>query len=166
MHRLFVSLALPAAVVVVAACTASRSPERPSPANYTKNLGSASAHDLAQKTRQLLQRYQYEIEVEETASPNYYLLRTRWHGRYPLQDELKRGVVAAMTRITVRGRTRRRAAGGSPGLMVAVFSAENMIRLADSLAWQHGIMTPMFEQYVEEIAERLKTELEQGIRVF
>ena len=165
MPRLFVSLMRATAVVVIVGCAAS-SGGGPAPQTYSKDLGAVTAHDLSRWTLDILQRYQFEMERTRTNSPSYALFVTRWRGRYPLQDELDVGVVEARTQITVRGRVRRPAAGGMPALMVAVFSAENMVRMADSLEWRRGFMSPMFREYIEEIADRLKTELQSGVRVF
>ena len=165
MPRLLVSLMLPTAVGVIVGCAAA-SGGGPPRQTYSKDLGSVTAHDLSRWTLDILQRYQFEMEQTQTNSPSFALFVTRWRGRYPLQDELDVGVVEARTRITIRGRVRRPATGGASALMVAVFSAENMVRMGDSLEWRRGFMSPMFREYIEEIADRLKTELQSRVRVF
>ncbi len=164
MRLLLVSIALPVTIFVIAGCTTS-SGDAPSPAMYTKDLGSATAAELGRETPLILARYQYQIE-RVTSTKSFRTIETRWHGRYPLQDELDSGVVEARTRITVNARSRRRAAGGSSDMMVVQLTAENMVRMVDSLEWRHGFMTPMFRKYIEEIADRLKTEFQTGVRVF
>lgn len=135
------------------------------PTTYTQTLGTVTATDLVREARDFLLRSQYEIEREETSQIDYILFLTRWRSRRPFQDEIDSGVVEARTRLTISGRVRKPPAGGSPALLVGTFSAENLVRFADSDEWRVGAITPMVREYLDEMVRRLRLELEQGIRI-
>ncbi len=159
MKRRLVRLVLPLACVSAAACASGAGPMF-----FQTNLGLATPYDVTRMAQKILNQYQYEIEIQE-ANLNNTTIQTRWHGRYPLDDEIDQGVVEAMTRIRITGRPRVRR--GSPSEAHNIrFTAENMVRFADSNEWERGFMTPGFREYIEEIANELRTELQTGVRVF
>lgn len=131
--------------------------------SFQRDLGTAALTDVQRQVPRVLNRHQYEIERDD-ASPSLLTIQTRWNARYPLQDEIERGVVQARTRLTLSARSRLRT-GGAADVRVVALLAENMVLLADSTEWSRGFTTPMFEEYLDRIAEELRTELRAGIRV-
>ena len=167
MHRLRLVFALCAAASIAASgCAAASSGDDSNFTTYRKDLGKATPGTLARETRHiLLDRYAFQLETSDS-STTQQVYRTRWLGRYPFEDEQRSGVVEAMTRITVSGRARGAGGIGATGVRIVELVAENMVRIGDDPTWQHGVMTPMFRRYIDDIAQRLKTELDEGVRVF
>jgi hypothetical protein len=157
-------LALPAALLAIVGCAAAGAGGGAGGSNYYRTLGQATPGDLARKVRMIVvNKYHYQMEREDS-SRTQQLYQTLWYGRYPFQDEIDSGVVAAETRITVRGRARGAGGVGVISTRVVEFTAENRVRIGDTGEWRLGFMTPMYHEYIDEIAQRLKTELEQSIR--
>ena len=132
-------------------------------ARFQRDLGTATLRDVERQVPRVLNRHQYEIERSDE-SPSLLTIETRWNPRYPFPDELERGVVQARTRLTLTARARART-GGAADIRVVELLAENMVQIGDSATWQAEFMTPMFAQYLDGIAEELRTELQTGIRV-
>lgn len=149
-------------VLALAGCALAGSAHRQ--LTYRKALPNATANDLVEKTRLVLDRNGFLLERAEQST--YVFVETRWLGRYPFQDEIDAGVVEAMTRISVRGRPRGRMSPGTVNLQISELTAENMVRLEGSLEWERGFFTPMFKAYIDEIVDDLSTELQRGVRVF
>lgn len=163
--RRYLLFMLPPAALVWVACSVFAS-RGAAPMTYQLRAGAGTPRDIVVKSRQVLvERRGYQIERIETAGA-ILAIETRWKGRYPMKDEIDRGVVEAMTRFTLTARARQRQTGGLTDLRTVQLSADNMVLLADSLDWVRGFMTAMFKAYVEEIARELKTELETGVRTF
>lgn len=133
-------------------------------ASYKKSLGTAALTDIVRQVPKIFNRHQYEIERADS-SPSYMTIQTRWNGRYPLQDEIDSGVTEAATRLIVTARARART-GGTADVRVVELLAENRVLIGDSTQRRYGFMTPMFREYVDRIAEELKTELLTGVRVY
>ena len=129
-----------------------------------RELGTAALTDVQRQVPRVLNRHQYEI-ARDDASPSLLTIQTRWNARYPLEDEMSRGVVQARTRLTLTARSRLRT-GGAADVRVVELLAENMVLLADSTEWRQGFTTPMFQAYLDRIADELRTELRAGIRVY
>ena len=132
---------------------------------FRETVGNATAIDVERKTRQVLERYHYELVRTETTRYSMYF-ETHWRQRAPFEDEEALGISAARSRIIVRGRSRTRGAGGTTGLMVVEFTMENLVLDEDSGQWRQVVVTNMFRAYAKEIANRLKDEFTSGIRVF
>lgn len=132
---------------------------------YQKRVGQATRGDLAKKTRLIFDRYQFRM-AREDSSVSQQFLQSRWEGRFPLQDELDSGVVEVQTRLTVRARARGAGSRGVADTRIVQLTIENMVRMAADVTWKRGFMTPMFLAYADRIAEDLKTELIQGVRIF
>jgi hypothetical protein len=135
------------------------------PSSYRTDAGRATLYDISRRTDEWLNRNQYVIE-RRSSSPAQLTIQTQWKSRYPFDDEIKAGVVEAQTRLRINARATRRAAAGSADLRLVQVSAENMVRMADSLNWRHGYMTPMFKAYVDEVVYELRSLLQTGVRVF
>jgi len=133
------------------------------PTSYKQSVGTAGLIDIQNKVPKILSRYQYEVERQDE-SPALLAIYTRWNGRYPLEDEIAQGVTEAMTRLILTARARART-GGTADVRVVELTAENRVRQRDSTEWR-GLMTPMFKDYVDKLADELKTELLTGIRVY
>lgn len=131
--------------------------------SFRRDLGTATLTDVQRHVPRVLNRHQYEIERDD-ASPTLLTIQTRWNARYPLQDEIDRGVVEARTRLMLTARSRFRT-GSAADVRVVELRAENMVLMGDSTAWSHGFTTPMFVAYLDRIADELRTELQAGIRV-
>lgn len=133
------------------------------PASYKKALGTAGLIDIQNRVPKVLSRYQYEVERQDE-SPALLVIYTRWNGRYPLEDEIARGVTEAMTRLVLTARARART-GGTADVRVVELTVENRVLLRDSTEWR-GLMTPMFKDYADKLADEFKTELLTGVRVY
>lgn len=161
MHPAPTVLALSAVILMGAACAA-----RGGPTTYRVTAGSGTPHDIVRYASRILSRYQFEIERADTSAMQL-IIETRWRSRYPLQDEIDAGVEQARTRLTLEARSRRRGVGG-PGsdIRQVTITVENMVRLADTVEWVRGFMTPMFRAYIDQLADELETDLHSGVRVF
>ena len=164
MRGLLLSLSLSAGILVAFGC-ASASSGGGGGTSYRKDLGTVTAHDFSRYTRLILQRYNYEMEQEDS-STNYQQFKTRWDYRNPHQDEIELGVVEIRTQLTVRARSRGAGGAGSAGLQTAELIAQNMARVQGSTEWVLTVMSPMFKEYIDEIAGELKTKFSSGIRVY
>ncbi len=162
--RCFISrLILPAAVLAVFGCAASGGGSNLQ--SYRDQLGGATPGDLARKTRPIFERFQFEVEREDS-STTYQAYETRWKNRTPFEDELARGATSARTRLFVRGRARGGGSRGAADVRMVEFTAENMVMLGQATEWTVGFITPNFTEYAKEIGDELRTELQAGIRVY
>lgn len=132
---------------------------------YSTDVGTATEFDFYQKTRRILDRYQYEIIRHEESADMLYL-ETRWKDRYPFQDEQEIQVVQAMTRVIVQARPRTRGGMSTSRIYKVNFIAENMVLFANNDAWVHIPLTLMCREYLGKFAEDLRTEFRIGIRKF
>ena len=153
-----------AATVMLLGCAASSGGGGPEPATYKQSLGTAALGDVETKVPKVLNQHQYQIERQD-GSPSLLTIQSRWNGRYPLEDEIARGVTEAMTRLIITARARARA-GGTADVRVLDLVAENRVLMADSAQWTEAFMTPMFREYLDKLVAELKTELLTGIRVY
>ncbi len=153
---LFVSLHL-------CGCASSRSEDEVA-ARYTANLGTATLYDFSLKTRQILDRYQFQVvRYESTTDLTHF--ETGWKPRFPFSDEIERGIEEARTRIFIQASPRGRSAGASD-LSVVRMEAENQVRLRGSQEWHHAPMSKMLREYLREFSDDLATELRTGLRRF
>ena len=157
-------LTLPVMVVTAFGCAAS-SGGSSGATTYRKDLGTATPHDFALHTQQMLDREHYEIEQADS-SANYQNFKTRWRQRYPYDDEVALGVVEIQTQLTLRARSRGAGGGGTADLRGAELIAQNMARLSSSDEFVLTVYTATFQDYIDVIARDLKTEFSTGIRVF
>ena len=132
---------------------------------YAIQAGSGTPHDIVRFTSRILDRHQFEIQRADT-SPAYVVIETNWRGRYPLADEIRLGVVEAMTRLTIQARSRTRSPAPGQDVRTVEIRAENMVRMADSLSWIRGYVTPMFKEYIDALGDEIKLELNTGVRRF
>ena len=166
MRKCLLGLILPVAALVAVGCASGSAGGGTGASSYRKDLGTVTPRDFSYHTRRILERYHYEFEQEDS-SASYQNFKTRWYQRYPLEDEIALGVVEIQTQLTVRARARGTGgAGGSADLRASELIAENMARMSDSSAWVMTVITPLFKEYIDEIAQELKTEFSTGMRVF
>ncbi len=158
--RRFIHVVAMAVTLGSMGCAASGS-GGPGANTYQHGLGLATANDLNREARFVLERRGFEIE-EESQSGEYISFVTGWTGRYPLPDEIERGIEQGMSRISIRARASRR----RPGLYSVEFMAETRVRLAEDLSWRRDIMTDGLRDYFKEIATELETEFRQSVRIF
>ena len=154
-------LLVPALALFVVGCASGGG----GPISLREQIGLATPGDLAQRTREVFERFQYELERADS-SVTYQTYSTLWRGRYPFQDELDSGVVEVQTRLVVTGRARGGGSAGAANVRVVELRAENRVRIGEGTEWLLEVMTPMFRDYIDEIAEELKTRLTQGVRVY
>ncbi len=136
------------------------------PETYRERLGQATPYDFARYTRQIMERYHFEIERSDSTE-SQHVIRTRWQHRYPFEDEQAVGAVDAMTRFIIQARSRGGVgAAGASNLSVVEFVAENQLLMGDPEAWRRDILTAQYRDYLREITQALKTEFSTGIRVY
>jgi hypothetical protein len=156
MRRLFGPLFL----LALAACASSGGAG--ASADVTQQVGTAPRADANAKSRAILQRHQYVVQREEGTSgreTNMYL-ETQWRPRVPFDDERALGAEAAETRLIVRARPRVR----DGDVYTVAMTVENRLRMADG-SWVSPPATSEFTAYARNIADDLRRELVQGIRV-
>jgi len=164
MRGILLGVALPVVAAMALGCAASAGGGSGA-TTYRKDLGNVTPYDFSRHTQRILGRYHFEFEQMDSTE-NYQLFKTRWLQRYPLDDEITMGVVEIQTQLTLRARTRGGGAAGTADLRSAEMIAQNMARLRDSNQWILTVFSPEFKEYIDEIAQELKTEFTSGIRVF
>jgi hypothetical protein len=129
---------------------------------YNANLGAATLFDLNQKTRQMFDRYQFQlIRVETSTDMTYY--ETEWKPRRPFDDEAEQGIAEARTRIIIQATPRTRAVMGADMSTVKMI-AENQVRFENSVEWQYGTITSMVRAYLKSFSDDLTMEFRTGMR--
>ncbi|MEJ7810027.1 MAG: hypothetical protein WKG32_06355 [Gemmatimonadaceae bacterium] len=153
-------LLLPAAALY-AACVTVRGARETAPADYSRDVGVATALDIAEGAARLLDDGQYEV-VRRDGPPEIYF-ETLWRSRGPFADEVDRGATAAQSRVLLRGRRRPRI-GTARDLFAVRVTVENRVLLAASDGWQRVPATPMFVEHAAGIARQLELRLRSGVR--
>lgn len=132
---------------------------------FNTKVGIATAIDIKEKARRLLDRYQYQvIRFEETYDEIY--IETQWNYRTPFEDEYNQTIVNARTRFIIVTNPRTRSYAGGADMHVVTVRGENQVRLVDSNNWINSPISDMLMTYFNKFAEDLKTELSMGIRKF
>lgn len=134
------------------------------PGHYQADVGLATAFDLRDKTRRVLDKYQFEVlRFDQNADMIYY--ETQWKDRYPFQDEVDQGIEGTRTRIIIQGKPRTRRKNQSDVFSVK-FSAESQVRLKETSDWHYALISPMAKIYLKQLADDLETEYRSGLRRF
>ncbi|MBF8296460.1 MAG: hypothetical protein HW389_3005, partial [Bacteroidetes bacterium] len=108
--------------------------------HYQADVGLATAFDLRDKTRRVLDKYQFEVlRFDQSADMIYY--ETQWKDRYPFQDELDQGIEGTRTRIVIQGKPRTRRKNQTDVFSVK-FNAESQVRLKETSDWNYAIISP------------------------
>lgn len=153
--------------VLASACASSNVAELGT--SYDTDLGRASRIQIEETVARILNRYAYEIERIEDQTSTYYLL-TRWKWREPLDDEAAMGYNEASTRITIEARAITSARGDPSGAVQTPATwrvrlrAENRLRRPLVSDWEQPELTEMFNEYMGQIAEDIKTEFQARFR--
>jgi hypothetical protein len=153
--------------VLAAACSSSNVPRLAT--TYEADLGRASRLQIDETVPRILNRYAYEVERIEEHVSSYYLL-TLWKWRGPLDDEAALGYSEANTRITIEARpissSRGDPAGNlqTPAVWRVRLRAENRLRRPMASAWEEPELTDMFDEYMDRIAQDIKTLFESRFR--
>jgi hypothetical protein len=147
-------------VPLLAACAAVRSPPAAS-SDYVRDVGVATALDIATWTTRLLDDWQYVI-IRRDGPPEIYF-ETSWRAREPFLDERERGVTAAEERILVRGR-RRPPIGTAHDLFTVRLTVESRVMLVGREDWHQIPATPMFVKHASELARQLELRFDSGVR--
>jgi hypothetical protein len=153
--------------VLAVACSSSSVPEMST--TYDEDLGRASRQQIDETVVRILDRYAFEVERIEDQTSSYYLL-TRWKWREPLEDELALGYAEANTRITIEARAITSARGDpmgvvqTPAVWRVRLRAENRLRRPMSAEWEEPELTEQFRQFMDQIANDIKTEFKSRFR--
>jgi len=132
---------------------------------FNTKVGVATAIDIKEKTRRLLDRYHYQVvRFEETYDEIY--IETQWSYRTPFEDEYNQGIVNTRTRFIIVTNPRTRSYAGGVDLHLVNVRGENQVRYVDSDNWVNSPISDMLMTYFNKFAEDLKTELSMGIRKF
>lgn len=152
-------LALPLILVALTSCASGGASAS---ADVSQQLGTATRSEAVAKTHLILQRHQFVIQREEGVSSREtnILIETQWQPRSPFADEQALGAQAAETRIIVRARPRVR----DGDVYTVAMTVENRVRMEDG-TWATPQATREFTAYARNIADDLRRELLQGIRV-
>lgn len=149
---------------LVAGCSGSGSSTSNSSSTYREDLGNApQGHIVLVLEQELLTRYGYRFQRNAVSSEDLRF-ETDWKDLGPLDDEQEAGIGFVRVRITVTGRPRTRGGGGDALTFNARFLSEYEARGAASGDYAPMEMTPMRKEYVKEIAERLRIEIQSGVR--
>jgi hypothetical protein len=129
---------------------------------FYKNIGDATLVDLEAKGKRILDRRSFHIVRQEGPPEVYY--ETQWLAREPFDDERALGVVAAQSRVLLRGRERNTTWAKATTYTID-FYVENQVRR------QGGDFTEIpaskqFTQYARSIASEIENELRSGVRSF
>lgn len=147
-------------------CAGSASGDKTEPSNgFSTDVGTATEFDFYQKTRRILDRYQYEI-IRQEESVDMLYVETRWNDRIPLEDEQAIEIVQARTRVIVQARPRTRGGTGSSRVYKVHFIAENEVLFINNDEWVRVPLTPQCRAYLAKFADDLQTEFRTGIRKF
>lgn len=162
-RRFTVLIVFMVSLILVGGCSGSgRSDREVRPDLYTANLGTATQLDFREKTRKMLDRYQFQvIRFEQTTDATFF--ETEWKLRYPFEDELQQSVEEARTRLIITATPRTRTPMGSD-LHTVRFEAENQVRYRDARDWHYIQMSDMLKAYLKEFCDKLATEFRAGIR--
>lgn len=152
---------------LAAACSSSSVPEMST--TYESDLGRASRLQIDETVVRILNRYAFEVERIEDQTSSYYLL-TRWKWREPLDDEIAAGYSEASTRITIEARAITSARGDpmgvvqSPAVWRVRLRADNRLRRPMSSEWEQPELTEQLREYLDQIANDIKTEFASRFR--
>ena len=152
---------------LAAACSSSSVPEMST--TYDADLGRASHIQIDETVVRILNRYAFEVERIEDQTSSYYLL-TRWKWREPLDDELALGYSEANTRISIEARAITSARGDptgtvqTPAVWRVRLRADNRLRRPMTAEWEEPELTELFRQYMDQIANDIRTEFESRFR--
>ena len=161
MRRTSIKLVLPIAVLLASGCAAATSNgDGAISSTFRRTLARATPFDVSKYSRQILERYLYQLERSEETE-FYVMFETRWKGRYPFEDEIAAGIQEARSRVTIRARATR---GAGDGTGPVEFVAENLVLLEDGGGWVPRV-SPMVEDHFKEVADALRSELQTRIRV-
>jgi hypothetical protein len=153
--------------VLAVACTSSGTPEQET--SYDMDVGRASRLQIDETVPRILNRYAYEIERIEDYTSSYYLL-TLWKWREPLADEAALGYSEANTRITIEARAITSARGDptgtvqTPAVWRVRLKAENRLKRPLGADWEEPALTDDFMEYMNRIANDIKTLFESRFR--
>jgi len=154
------------ASILLVGCTATYQAEKTTrKSTYHTKIGTATSHDIKEKTQTVLTRYQYQIVRFEETSDEIYI-ETQWSYRTPFEDEYNQGVVNTRSRIIILTNPRTRAYSGGADFHVVNIYGENEVRLVESDSWITMPLSQMALAYFKKFAEDLKTELSMGIRTY
>lgn len=150
-------------ILVVGGCSGFGSSEKDvRPDFYTANLGTATQLDFREKTRKMLDRYQFQVvRFEQTTDATFF--ETEWKLRYPFEDELQQNVEEARTRLIITAMPRTRTPMGLD-LHTVRLEAENQVRYRNGRDWHYLEMSEMLKAYLKEFCDKLSTEFRAGIR--
>ena len=128
---------------------------------YRREVGTASLSDSYHIGLQIVNRYGYEIEEQDTVLE--VRIQTHWKKRRPFNDEMELGITDAENRIIINGRNRGQTElGANYSINVTL---ENRVRVAGGVDWNETTNTPMFVRYADELTteyRRLVTNI--GVR--
>jgi hypothetical protein len=162
--KLMLILAVTILALSVNGCSSSGAFDKSSAQTYTANLGTATHYDFRDKTRKMLDRFQfYILRYEQTTDATFF--ETDWKIRYPFEDEILDGIEEARTRLIITANPRTRVPIG-PDLQTVRMEAENQIRYRHSADWHYKEMSPMLKGYLRDFADKLSTEFRTGIRQY
>jgi hypothetical protein len=119
------------------------------------NLGKATEYDINQTIPRTLRKYQYQI-LDQYDTGGYYTIQTDWKHRYPLEDELDKGIIEGKMRLFIRMRKI------SDNLSYVQLEVENMIKTSEDRYWFNSIPEGKLKEKVERMVEELTREFAES----
>lgn len=127
-------------------------------ANFSREVGRATAPEVWEGAHRVLTMHQFEIE-QETGPPQIYI-GTRWRDRAPFSDEMERGIDEAQVRAQIRATAR---SDTGLELYTVNLKVEHRVRNAHTDEWILMTASPKAEAYSDRIASDLRRILSIGV---
>jgi len=119
------------------------------------NLGKATEYDVNQTIPRTLRKYQFQI-LDQYDTGGYFTIETDWKQRYPMQDELEKGITEGKMRLFIRMRKT------SDNLSYVQLEVENMIKTIEDKNWFTAVPEDDVRMEVERMVEELTSEFAES----
>ena len=124
------------------------------------NLGKATEYDINQTIPRTLRKYQFQI-LDQYDTGGYYTIETDWKQRYPMHDEVEKGIIEGKMRLFIRMRKI------ADNLSYVQLEVENMIMTSEDRSWFNSIPEGEIKEEVERMVEELTREFaESRFRIY
>jgi len=119
------------------------------------NLGKATEYDVNQTIPRTLRKFQFQI-LDQYNTGGYFTIQTDWKQRYPMQDELDKGIIEGKMRLFIRLRKI------SDNLSYCQLEVENMIMTSEDRNWFNSVPEGELKDEVDRMVEELTREFAES----